>query len=235
MTLGNSFFEIIKYVTHPISLVAYVSALITYFFISRNINERKKLEGNPEAYQKIAERLKLDFELIPESERGIITLKVLKNRIYSQLIIAISIIIGGLIIAYLFINYIHQTGTNQNEIDKRKTEQNFKDSISEQQRQDSTNEPAVINRENKNTREGGKDKNNLASIMEIEKQICAAKSYVENQQYNNAINIYESIRKHFPNYFISYDLKDIDSYLEKKDIEKASKEYCKLLSNLKCK
>jgi len=138
--LEVSFFEITKYITHPISLVAYVCALITYFFISRNINDRKKLEANPEAYRATAERLDIKFTDIAESERGTVTLRMLNNRILSQLILAGSIIIGGLIIAYISINYLQTTTEEQKRQDASKQEQlRVKDSISESHRRDSLN------------------------------------------------------------------------------------------------
>lgn len=139
--LDISFFEITKYITHPISLVAYVCALILYFFISKNINDRKKIEANPEAYQATAERLHLDFKLIAKSERAAITLKVLKNRITSQLIIASALIIGGLLITYISVKYFQQTSKDkQAEINALDKNRRIEDSIQNSYRLDSINQ-----------------------------------------------------------------------------------------------
>ena len=44
-------FEIVKYITHPIALIAYIAALITYYFIVKNVNDRKKLESHAATYR----------------------------------------------------------------------------------------------------------------------------------------------------------------------------------------
>ncbi|GGK80649.1 hypothetical protein ACD591_10030 [Rufibacter glacialis] len=116
--LDVSFFEVTKYITHPISLVAYACALVTYYFISKNINDRKKLEANPEAYRATAERLDIKFVGIAKSERGTVTLRILNNRILSQLIIAFSLISGGLIIAYVSIRH----SESENEFKRKEAE-----------------------------------------------------------------------------------------------------------------
>src|SRR5919202_6466111 len=92
-----------RYITHPISLVAYACALVVYYFVSKNINDRRKLKENPETYVKIAERLHIDLNKIPKNERSSIVMRILKNRITSQLITASSLIIGGLLLSYIFI------------------------------------------------------------------------------------------------------------------------------------
>ena len=148
-------------ITHPISLVAYVCALVTYYFVRKNVNDRKKLQANPAAYIATAERLNIDFGQIPERERAKVTLRTLSNRIIAQLITAIALIIAGLIIAYVSIVYIGKQAEavrQQNEAamaaaqaehDMRKheaevMEQNRKDSIAATAKADSSRSKVAI-------------------------------------------------------------------------------------------
>lgn len=112
--LDSAPFGVAQYITHPIALIAYACALVAYYFVSKNTNDRKKLEANPDAYIKTAERLHIDFGAIPEGERANITLQVLKSRTTTLLITTASLVVAGLILAYTVIEYQHSVvdGTN---------------------------------------------------------------------------------------------------------------------------
>jgi len=102
-------FSVTQYITHPISLVAYISAAIMVYFINRDINERKKIEAAPESERaniiiKTAERLHLDLTLVPKNERADLIRQVLRNRIYKQLIIAFIILVIGMLASYFVLN-----------------------------------------------------------------------------------------------------------------------------------
>ena len=67
----------------------------------------------------------------------------------------------------------------------------------------------------------------------VNKLICAANIYVENQQYNEAINLYQAIRKELPTVY-TFDFIKIDSHLGNHDLEKAAKAYYNNLKTYKC-
>lgn len=142
LILDINIFEISKYITHPISLIAFVCALITYFFIQRNINDRKKLQANPTAYQATAERLNLDIKKVPVADRTRVTLEVLRTRIYLQIIIALALLTGGLIIAYIVVDYNRTNNFTLQEIervhkDNERRQREIDDSIAKKRYDDS--------------------------------------------------------------------------------------------------
>lgn len=105
-------FSVAQYITHPISLLAYISAAVMAYFISRDINRRKLIESAPEAERadviiKTAERLHLDLAIVPENQRAGLIRQVLKNRIYTQLIIAVIVLAIGTFASYIALNFIN--------------------------------------------------------------------------------------------------------------------------------
>ena len=101
-------FSITQYITNPISLAAFAIAAIMTYLIYKNVNARKKLEAVNELDRadviiKTAEKLHLDIRAVPVNERAGLIRKALNNRIITQLIIAIVVIIMGFLIVYFAI------------------------------------------------------------------------------------------------------------------------------------
>lgn len=99
-------FSAIKYISHPITLVAYIGAAILTFHLFKLKTERKKIEAVKESERskvmvQTAEKLRIRLKDVPESERSSLILQVLKNRIYLNIISAITIIIIGFFIVYI--------------------------------------------------------------------------------------------------------------------------------------
>lgn len=127
-------FDLVKYITHPISLIAYLCALVATYLIVKNNNERKMLAANPKAYERIAERIHVDLRRIPENQRAKIVMRMLRNRILGQIIIGTFITIIFMILAAVVI-------INGNKEEKNSTTRN--DSLSE----DKTQIPIKVTRE----------------------------------------------------------------------------------------
>jgi hypothetical protein len=112
-------FSVAQYITHPISLIAYITAAVMVYFINRDINRRKLIESAPENERasviiKTAERLHLDLTAVPRSERADLIRQVLRNRIYKQLIIAFIILVIGMFASYISLNYIKSKAGGNN-------------------------------------------------------------------------------------------------------------------------
>jgi undecaprenyl pyrophosphate phosphatase UppP len=110
-------FSVAQYITNPISLAAFAIAAIMTYFISRNANDRKKIESAKEEERsdliiRTAERLHLDISQVPKNERAALIKQVLRNRIISQIISAVVIVILGLFITYLVSEQIGKPNRN---------------------------------------------------------------------------------------------------------------------------
>ena len=101
-------FSVTRYITHPISLLAYIVAAVLFYFVNRDINRRKLIESTPEADRanviiQTAEKLHMDIADVPRNERAALIRQVLQNRIYTQVIIAVVIVVLGMIGSYVYI------------------------------------------------------------------------------------------------------------------------------------
>ncbi|HMI01142.1 MAG TPA: hypothetical protein VK541_01595 [Pedobacter sp.] len=106
-------FSVTQYITHPISLLAYIAAAVMVYFINRDVNRRKLIESAPEAERanviiQTAEKLHMDITAVPRNERAALIRQVLKNRIYTQLIIAFVILVIGMMGSYIVLNFLNK-------------------------------------------------------------------------------------------------------------------------------
>lgn len=120
-------FSVAQYITHPISLLAYISAAVMAYFISRDINKRKLIESAPEEERaeiiiKTAEQLHLDLTLVPENQRAALISQTLNYRVYKLLIIAVIILGMGTFATYIALNYINHSNVAPVTHEKKKME-----------------------------------------------------------------------------------------------------------------
>jgi len=104
----SSIFEASRYITTPISLLAFIGAGVFTYLLTKNNNERKKIELAPEnersdLIKTVSEKLRLDIKDIPEHERAKIVIQTLRNRVLHQVILAVSILLGGIIFSYILL------------------------------------------------------------------------------------------------------------------------------------
>ncbi|HZH66998.1 MAG TPA: hypothetical protein VEY10_19060 [Flavisolibacter sp.] len=109
-----------QFITHPISLIAFVTAIVFGYFSVRNDNKRKQIESAPperraDVIIQTAHTLHINLQLIPEQQRAGIVLKELNIRFTRYLIGAVVVVILGLFITYLV---SHQIDTQQTKVEK---------------------------------------------------------------------------------------------------------------------
>lgn len=113
VTFFEKLIEVASHITNPISLVAFAIALIPAYFIYINISDRNALKNNPQEYIRISERIQVDLKDVKEEERPAIIKQMLRGRITAQIIFSVSIIIGGIILAWVVKDYINPNVTNK--------------------------------------------------------------------------------------------------------------------------
>jgi hypothetical protein len=165
-------FSITKYITNPFSLIAFIIAAIMTYLSTRNINTRKKIElvnkaERAEVIIKTAEKLHLDINVVPEAERADLIIRVLNNRIKTQIISALALVV--VIIAFLI--YFLIDGSKNS--DPNKTLPDIKNDSIPSSNRDSPNSQNVSRKDiNRNKREP-----NSTEADNIEISIQLSKSY----------------------------------------------------------
>jgi hypothetical protein len=119
-TSSANFFEkildVASHITDPISLIAFAVALVMIYFIFKNISDTKALKDNPQEYVRISERVQIDLKTLPKGPQAEIIRQILRGRIVSQIILAASIIIGGIILAWAVQTYTaNRNGTSKSD------------------------------------------------------------------------------------------------------------------------
>lgn len=120
-------FEKIGDIKTWLSLIAFIGALIVTYFLRKNLSDKKQIEVVPEnqrarLVEATAEKLKLDLNLIPKNERSKIIQQTLRNRIYQQIILAVSLLLAGCIIAYITITSNQSEKVDNPENNKSRTD-----------------------------------------------------------------------------------------------------------------
>jgi hypothetical protein len=135
----NHIFDTAKGITSVVSLLAFIAALITLYFIYYNYNERQKLKDNPNEYVAIAEKIHIDFKLIPLNKRSEVTLYHLKTRIQNRLIVCATLVTITVIGAFVIFN-INGKDNERHLIDLKHT-----DSLTNEK----SKKDIILNRQNK--------------------------------------------------------------------------------------
>lgn len=115
-------FNIARYITHPLSLFAYIGAIVLSIYVIRNLIWLRSIKSVPPEKRddlliKLSEKLHLDINAVPEEQRAALIRKVLNNRIISQIIYGIIGICILLTIAYIVID-TNRTSLENNKIAK---------------------------------------------------------------------------------------------------------------------
>ncbi|MFW0735709.1 hypothetical protein [Flavobacterium sp. T12S277] len=99
-------FNVARYITHPLSLVAYLGAIVLAIYVVKNVTWLKSIKSVEPGERdnlliKLSEKLHLDINSVPEEQRAELIRKVLNNRIITQIIYGIIGISILLTIAYI--------------------------------------------------------------------------------------------------------------------------------------
>lgn len=97
------FFDVVRYIKHPIALVAYALALLTFYFIYRNRQEVKKMRIDPKVYARILEKKGINIKDIPENKRAAYALQKLNHEARTYYFLVCGLIVAGIILSYTVI------------------------------------------------------------------------------------------------------------------------------------